>query len=108
MLVKNTHDGELWDIPYYFININNANTEIPATANEKASRNNFKVGDNVYFKDHKRHELFGEVTKLNPKTAGVLVGNTNWKVGYSHLSTIIDGELGDNQKLLDVQVIVKE
>jgi len=107
-LVKNEHDGKLWNIPYYFLNINNANTDVYAKAIQKTIKSDIKVGDNVYFKDHKGHELFGEVTKLNPKTAGVLVGNTKWKVGYSHLSTIIDGELGGNQKLLDVQVVVKE
>ncbi len=108
VLVKDKHDGKLWNIPYYYININNSDIEIQATAKLKTSRNNLKVGDNVYFKDKKGNELFGEVVKLNTKTAGVLVGETKWRVDYSFLSTIIDGELGGNQKLLECEVIVEK
>ncbi len=108
VLVKNKHDGELWNIPYYYLNIDNSNTEIQATSRLKNNRNNVKVGDNVYFKDKKGNELFGEIVKLNPKTACVLVGKSKWRVDYSFLSPIIDGTLGGNQQLLEGNVIVKK
>jgi len=108
ILVENKHDGELWDIPYYYLNIDNSDTDIQATPKQKTNRNNIKVGDNVCFKDKKGNELFGEVVKLNPKTAGVLVGKTNWRVAYSLLSPIIDGELGGNQQFLEGKVIVEK
>ena len=52
-------------------------------------------------KDGKGNERFGEVIKLNQKTAGVLVGTTRWKVGYSLLSSIIEGELGSERSLIE-------
>lgn len=101
VLVKHKDDGELWNIPYYFINIDNSDTDVQSPLTQKTNRNTIKVGDNVCFRDKKGNERFGEVIKLNPKTAGVLVGETNWRVAYSLLSPIIDGELGSDQQVLD-------
>jgi hypothetical protein len=108
VLVENSHDGELWNIPYYFINIDDVDTTIPPSSNQKLSRNNLKVGDKVCFKDKKGRELFGEVIKLNQKTAGVLVGQVKWRVAYSLLSLIIDGELGADNRLLEGEVLSRE
>jgi hypothetical protein len=90
-LVKNHHDGALWNIPFYHINLHHADVDICGLTG-KLDRNSLKVGDKVAFKDRKGNELFGEVIKLNQKTAGVLVGTTRWKVGYRLLSPIIEGE----------------
>jgi len=38
------------------------------------------VGDYVGFIDNEGQQVFGQVTKLNPKTAGVLVGKVKWRV----------------------------
>ena len=107
VLVKNKHDGELWNIPYYFINIDNSNIDIHTESKQKISRNNLKVGDKVCFKDKKGNEIFGEVTKLNQKTSGILVGNVKWRVAYSLLSPIIDGELDLSNNLLEGEVLLK-
>lgn len=40
--------------------------------------------------------MFGKVTKLNPQTAGVLVGNMKWRVAYSLLSPTISIETREN------------
>lgn len=106
LLVENRHDGEFWNIPYYYVNMDNSDTDIQATSRKKANRNSIKVGDCVCFKDKKGNELFGEVVKLNVKTAGVLVGKIQWRVGYSLLSPILDGELGGDQPFLEGKVIV--
>ena len=53
----------------------------------------------------KGNEQFGEVVKLNPKTAGVLVGTTRWKVSYGLLSSIIEGELGRESNVIEGQPI---
>jgi hypothetical protein len=106
LLVKNKHDGKTWNIPYYFINIDHSDTDIHAESKQKMGRNNLKVGDKVCFKDKKGNEVFGEVTKLNQKTAGVLVGHTKWRVAYSLLSPIIDGDLGSNKALLEGEVLL--
>jgi len=107
LLVKNRHDGKLWNIPYYHINLDHANVAI-SNPTGKLDRNSLKVGDKVAFKDRKGNELFGEVTKLNPKTAGVLVGTARWKVGYSLLSLIIDGELGSETNLIEGEILGRE
>ena len=107
VLVKNTHDSELWNIPYYFINLDNSDIDIHAQPKQKITRNNLKVGDKVCFKDKKGNELFGEVTKLNQKTSGVLVGNAQWRVAYGLLSPIIDGELGASNNLLEGEILLE-
>ena len=107
VLVKNTHDSELWNIPYYFINLDNSDIDIHAQPKQKITRNNLKVGDKVCFKDKQGNELFGEVTKLNQKTSGVLVGNVQWRVAYGLLSPIIDGELGTSNNLLEGEILLE-
>ncbi len=96
VLVENQHDDVQWNIPYYFINIDNLDTNINLKEKEKTNKNHIKVGDHVCFKDKEGNELFGEVIKLNPKTAGVLVGNTKWRVAYSLLSPTISVEVEEN------------
>jgi hypothetical protein len=104
VLVKNRHDGKLWNIPFYFINLDRADVAI-SNRTGKLDRNSLKIGDKVAFKDRKGNELFGEVIKLNPKTAGVLVGTTRWKVGYGLLSSIIEGELGREPNVIEGHLI---
>jgi len=63
-LVRNRHDGGLWNIPFYHINLDHADVSISGSTG-KLDRNSLKVGDKVAFKDRKGNELFGEVIKLN-------------------------------------------
>ena len=106
-LVKNRHDGKLWDIPFYHINVDHADVSISGSTG-KLDRNSLKVGDKVAFKDRKGNELFGEVIKLNQKTAGVLVGTTRWKVSYRLLSSIIEGERGSETNLIEGELLSRE
>jgi hypothetical protein len=103
-LVRNGHDGALWDIPFYHINLAHADVRIAGSTGH-IDRNTLKVGDKVAFKDKKGNELFGEVVKLNPKTAVVLVGTTRWKVGYRLLSSIIEGELGKDSDVIEGRIL---
>jgi len=107
VLVKNRHDGELWNIPFYLINLDRADVAI-SNSSGKLDRNSLKVGDKVAFKDRKGNEQFGEVIKLDPKTAGVLVGAMRWKVSYGLLSSIIEGELRRAPNLIESQPIQGE
>lgn len=104
VLVKNRHDGALWNIPFYFINLDRADVAI-SNPTGKLDRNSLKTGDKVAFKDRKGNEQFGEVIKLNQKTASVLVGTTRWKVGYSLLSSIIEGEVCSEQNAIEGHLI---
>jgi hypothetical protein len=106
-LVKNRHDGKRWNIPFYHINLDHADIAISGSKG-KLDRNSLKVGDKVAFKDRKGNELFGEVIKLNQKTAGVLVGVVRWKVSYALLSLVIEGELGIEMNLIEGQLLGSE
>ena len=106
-LVKNRHDEMLWNIPFYHINLDHVDIAI-SDSTGKLDRNSLKVGDKVAFKDRKGNERFGEVIKLNQKTAGVLVGTTRWKVGYRLLSSIIEGESGSETNVIEGQLLASE
>ena len=106
-LVKNRHDEALWDIPFYHINLAHADVSISRSTGN-LDRNTLKVGDKVAFTDKQGNELFGEVIKLNQKTAGVLVGTTRWKVSYRLLSSIIEGERGNDSNVIEGQLLAKE
>jgi hypothetical protein len=106
-LVKNRHDGKVWNIPFYLIDLDHADIAMSGSTG-KLDRNRLKVGDKVAFKDRKGNERFGEVIKLNQKTAGVLVGTTRWKVDYRLLSLIIEGELGNETNVIEGQLLSKE
>jgi hypothetical protein len=98
-LVQNIGDGKRWNIQFYLINVDNQDIEIAAQGRRKLDRNSLSVGDRVAFKDRHGHERFGEVVKLNPKSAAVMVGTVRWRVAYGLLMPVIDGDLGSGDPL---------
>lgn len=66
-------------------------------------RTSLKIGDRVGFTDKSGQECYGEVFKLNSKTAGVMVGGMQWRVAYSLLTSVIDGELGAEAVLIEYE-----
>ena len=95
-LVRNKHDGKRWNIPFYQINIDGTDADIKSDKKKGLDRTSLKVGDYVGFDDNDGQEVFGQVIKLNPKTVRVLVGKTRWRVHYSSLSPVLDGQTGSN------------
>ncbi|MGB5833411.1 MAG: hypothetical protein WBG92_15645 [Thiohalocapsa sp.] len=102
-VVQNVVDGKRWTIPFYLINLDGQDVEIAAQKHRVLDRNSLKVGDRVAFKDRQGQEQFGEVAKLNPKSATVLVGTMRWRVAYSLLAPVIDGDLGTDPQALPGQ-----
>jgi hypothetical protein len=98
-LVQNIGDGKRWNIQFYLINVDGRDVEIAAQGQRKLDRNSLSVGDRVAFRDRHGHERFGEVVKLNPKSAAVMVGTARWRVSYGLLAPVIDGDLGDADPL---------
>lgn len=98
-LIQNIGDGKRWNIQFYLINMDSADVEIAAQGKRKLDRNSLRVGDRVAFKDRHGHERFGEVVKLNPKSAAVMVGTARWRVAYGLLMPVIDGDLGSADPL---------
>lgn len=90
------------------MNTDHSNIDIQVEPKKKTTRNNLKVGDKVCFTDKNGSEVFGEVTKLNPKTSGVLVGSVNWRVVYSLLSLVIDGELSSGNNVLEGEFLLED
>lgn len=93
--VRNLDDGESWRIPFYMIDLDGKDVQITANPRRGLDRNSLKVGDRVAYRSREGRECYGEVVKLNPKTAGVLVDHHHWRVPYRLLSLVIDGDLSD-------------
>lgn len=108
--VMNTIDGEKWNIKLYSINLDGVDTNIsPKKASGNLDRNSLKVGDNVGWLSKKRgQEMYGLVTKLNPKTAHVkLSDGDGWIVYYASLFLITDGTSSSSggQLLIEGEVV---
>ncbi len=99
-LVKNTKDQKSWNIPFYYLNLENVATDIqPAKNTVGLSKNTLKVGMKVGFRDRGQQDQFGIVTRLNPKTATVTAPHgKGWLVPYSLLFQVIEGEVGEHQE----------
>lgn len=96
VVVRNTCDKKIWQLFYYHINIDNVQTDIDYSKQPNLDRNSLKVGDNVSFFNKNGTEIFGIVDKLNPKTAGITTKDGKWRVIYSALSLVLEGELSHN------------
>lgn len=93
--VKNLVDGKPWTISFYLIELEGQDVAIAPQKRQVLDRNSLRVGDRVGFKDRQGRERFGQVVKLNPKSASVQVDAMRWRVAYGLLLPVIDGALGD-------------
>ncbi len=96
VVVKNCCDNRIWQLYYYHINIDNTETEIDSSNQQKLDKNSLKVGDNISFFCTDGSEVFGIVDKLNPKTAGITTKDGKWRVAYAALSLVFEGEVSPN------------
>jgi hypothetical protein len=95
LVVRNHSDGKFWKIRYCTVNIDGVDTDIHAD-HGKVDRNKLKVGDTVGFYDQQQQEQYGEVIRLNQKTATLHTKfGTKWRVAYNLLFKIVDGEGGE-------------
>ena len=95
--VKNRVDGVLWNVAYCHINRDNQEIEINMKRKTGLKKSELHIGEIVMFLDKKNNPLYGKVTKLNPKTVGINVSGSEWKVSYSFLNKVkdIDAEIID-------------
>lgn len=96
-LVRNVKDQKSWNIPFYYLNLDDVDTAIqPKPHTTGIPRSALQIGTRVGFKGRDNHELFGEVIRLNPKTATVRVREQHtWLVPYQRLFPVIDGTTYD-------------
>ena len=110
VLVRNKHDMKRWTIPFYMVNVEDVATEIthPTTA-KGMNRNEIRIGDLVGFRSKSNKNVRGKVMRINPKTVTLFVEpNQKWRVSYSMLYPIIDGEKAHEQKFIEGVVIERE
>ncbi|MDP3532995.1 MAG: hypothetical protein Q8S31_06885 [Alphaproteobacteria bacterium] len=104
--IKNIHDQKIWNIPYYFLNIRNAQTDIQPNK-EKLSKNNLRVNECVGF-DKDGDQIIGIVIRLNHKTVTIATQNNKiWRVSYSFLFKVIDADIIKDFNKMTIETIKK-
>ena len=110
VLVSNKHDMKRWDIPFYMVNIEDIPVDI--FRSEKAvgmDRHEIRIGDVVGFKDRANNNRRGKVVRTNPKTVTLFVEpNQKWRVSYSMLHPIIDGQKAQQRKFIEGVVVERD
>lgn len=95
VLVQDCHDQTQWTIPLYFVNLDGADTDITSSPEKGLDKTQLKVGDMVGFQDKDQNDLYGEIIRLNQKTATIMTSTRGrWRVAYEYLHLIYDIEQG--------------
>jgi hypothetical protein len=86
-LVRNIKNHKSWNLPFYYLNLDEVEADIKSATNAVGiPKSSLKVGAKVGFKGKYNNDLFGEVIRLNPKTATVKTNeHSRWLVHYKHL-----------------------
>ena len=107
VLVQNLHDMKKWNIPFYMVNIEDVDTDITHPTKPKGmNRNELKIGDFVGFRSKHNKNVRGQVMRLNPKTVTLFVEpDEKWRVSYSMLYPIVDGQTAQERKFIEGVVI---
>ncbi|MCP4320306.1 MAG: hypothetical protein GY951_14215 [Psychromonas sp.] len=93
--------GQSWTLPFYYLNLDHISTEVTTNSKLGMSKAELYVGSTVGFIDSRdNQECIGQVVKLNPKRAVILIANTKWNVPYQMLFPVINSELDSNKTLL--------
>lgn len=95
LLVKNLHDNKLWNMPFYWVNTDDVDTDIRTSSKSGVEKSELSVGDTVRFQDKQNRDIYGKVIRLNRKTVTIITdANAQWRVAYSYLHLVIDGVQG--------------
>ncbi len=103
-VVKNVEDGKQWKIPFYMIILDQASVMINNSNQKGLSRNELSVGATVGFYNRDHQQMCGTIVKLNPKTVKIRCDDNNslWRVAYSLLFRVIDGQVAStNPNIID-------
>jgi hypothetical protein len=89
------------------INVDGLSTDIKyATKMRGMNKNEIRKNDLVGFRSKNNKNVCGKVIRLNPKTVTVFVEpNEEWRVPYSMLYPIIDGEITPERKYIEGVVL---
>lgn len=99
--VREIETGKRWTLPFYYLNLDHIATELVVNNTLGMSKAELYIGCTVGFVNSQNNQDYiGQVVKLNPKRAVILVGNEKWQVPYQMLFSIIHSELDGNGTLL--------
>jgi len=109
LLVEDKHGGRRWTIPFYWVNIDGIDPGVQTISEELGlDRSQLGVGDRVGFRDRQSNDVYGEVIRLNRKTATILVEDgTQWRVAYSLLFPVVESQVRAESGLLIEGKVVK-
>jgi len=94
VLVLDLVDGKRWLIGYPALNLDGVDAQIREQPRQGLGRNEIAVGEMVGFLDRDQQQRAGRVLRLNDKTVSLQCGNQRWRVAYSYLHRVVDGEAG--------------
>ena len=81
-------------MPYYALNLDRLSNTLPSHHNNKLTKNDFSVGEDVEFICEGVY-CSGKIIKLNPKTASIKIPEQPagaWWVSYCFLTKLIDSQ----------------
>lgn len=94
VLIRNNLDGRRWDVSLCAISLDDSSVvefAPPMPAQEKLSKSDFRVKDNVGFSDKSGQDRYGKIVRVNKKTATIECDQLGtWRVSYALLHKIIE------------------
>ena len=101
VVVLDLQDRKSWIVAYAAINVDSVDVRIQEHKSKGLGRNEISVGEVVGFLDRDQQQRTGKVIRLNDKTATLLCGNVQWRVGYGYLHRVVDAGMVD-PKIMDI------
>jgi len=107
VLVREKGSERPYTIPMFWVNLGDLDIDLkPRQTGTGLSRSELSVGDQVGFRDRQNIARYGEVIRLNPRTATLRVdGRYKWRVGYGFLFRVVDGQHAHRKLVIDVEAI---
>lgn len=101
--VQHIDDGKCWKIPYYMLKID-ARDFVFEAKSKGLNPNTIQVGDIVGF-TRETDEIIGKIERINSKTVSIITADgQRWRVAYSLLYSVIEGEKSSHSKLLSINL----
>lgn len=110
VLVQNCDDMKQWVLPYHWLKIDSREINFRNPDKKGLHKNELSVGQWVGFTNSRNGEtVVGRIQSLNQKTVSLITPQGGqWRVAYSLLYTIIDGQTNDNVVFKNIETIGAE
>lgn len=91
--VEHVEDGQRWRIPYYMVNLDDADVSVSQHDKSKElTANDLSVGQQIGFYDRENQERSGVIERINQKSVSIRTKTGRWRVAYCYLFTVIEGD----------------